>query len=85
MNHMMNLLRRLQDRSIFGTNDERILMSGNDGSGKTTLLYRLKLNDCVLTIPTIGFNVEPIIHRKKTFTFWDVGGESSALWFSISY
>ncbi|CAJ0935964.1 unnamed protein product [Ranitomeya imitator] len=52
----------------------RILLLGLDGAGKTTLLYRLKLNETVRTIPTIGFNietVEPI--RNVTFTMWDMG------------
>jgi small GTP-binding protein len=81
---MMNVLRGLQDRSIFKAKEERFLIIGNDASGKTTLLYRLKLNECVVAIPTIGFNVESVIHRKKTFTFWDVGGESFPLWLFVS-
>ena len=35
-------------------------MLGLDGAGKTTIVYKLKLNECVRTIPTIGFNVETI-------------------------
>ncbi|KAJ1112388.1 hypothetical protein NDU88_000652 [Pleurodeles waltl] len=51
----------------------RILMLGLDDAGKTTIFYRLKLNETVSTIPTIGFNVdtmEPI--RNVSFTVWDV-------------
>ena len=33
-------------------------MLGLDGAGKTTILYALKLGEVLLTIPTIGFNVE---------------------------
>ena len=45
-------------------------------SGKTTILYKLKLNETVLTIPTIGFNVETVQPVKGlTFTVWDVGGQ----------
>ena len=29
-------------------------MVGLDAAGKTTVLYRLKLNELVMTIPTIG-------------------------------
>jgi len=38
----------------------RIVMIGLDGAGKTTILYKLKLNEVVTTIPTIGFNVESV-------------------------
>ena len=45
-------------------------------SGKTTILYKLKLNETVSTIPTIGFNVETVQPVKGlTFTVWDVGGQ----------
>ena len=45
-------------------------------SGKTTILYKVKLNEQVTTIPTIGFNVETVSPCKGlTFTVWDVGGQ----------
>ena len=45
-------------------------------SGKTTVLYKLKLNETVATIPTIGFNVETVQPVKGlTFTVWDIGGQ----------
>ena len=41
--------------SGFGKNKEaRILMVGLDAAGKTTILYKLKLDEVVTTIPTIG-------------------------------
>ena len=44
--------------------------------GKTTVLYKIKLNENVLTIPTIGFNVETVQPVKGlTFTVWDIGGQ----------
>jgi len=64
--------RRLQSK--YGP-DLRILMLGLDMAGKTALLYKLKLNDVVATIPTIGFNVESIQYRRKNLTIWDVGGQ----------
>lgn len=36
----------------------KILMLGLDNAGKTTVLFRMKLNEQVQTLPTIGFNVE---------------------------
>ena len=57
----------------FSNRDARILMLGLDAAGKTTILYRLKFNETVSTIPTIGFNVETVSPCKGvTFTVWDV-------------
>ncbi|XP_066509019.1 ADP-ribosylation factor-like protein 14 [Hoplias malabaricus] len=57
--------------------EARILMLGLDGSGKSTLLYKLKYNEAVLTVPTVGFNVEMLETKEKscTLTVWDVGGQ----------
>jgi GTPase SAR1 family protein len=38
-------------------------MFGLDAAGKTTLLYKVKLDEDVTTIPTIGFNVETVTIR----------------------
>lgn len=60
----------------FSHREARILMVGLDAAGKTTILYKLKLNETVSTIPTIGFNVETVSPCKGlTFTVWDVGGQ----------
>jgi len=50
---------------------------GLDGSGKTTILYLLKCGEKVITIPTIGFNVEVIDKDSwpKSVSLWDVGGQ----------
>ncbi|XP_062587609.1 uncharacterized protein LOC134249255 [Saccostrea cucullata] len=51
-------------------------MLGLDAAGKTTILYKIKLNENVCTIPTIGFNVETVSPVKGvSFTVWDVGGQ----------
>lgn len=56
--------------------DKKILMLGLDAAGKTTVLYKLKLNETVTTIPTVGFNVEGIETRNNVrMTMWDVGGQ----------
>lgn len=51
-------LSRLYDVfSSFGTDKPaRILMLGLDAAGKTTILYKVKLNENLQTIPTIGMN-----------------------------
>ncbi|KAL3873467.1 hypothetical protein ACJMK2_036580 [Sinanodonta woodiana] len=62
--------------SSFGETPARIAMLGLDAAGKTTVLYKIKLNEVVSTIPTIGFNVETVSPIKGlTFTVWDVGGQ----------
>lgn len=59
-----------------------ILMLGLDDAGKTTILYKLKRNDEIQIIPTMGYNVETVDFEDKAFTFWDVGGLESVrvLW-----
>ncbi|XP_071109506.1 ADP-ribosylation factor 3-like [Haliotis cracherodii] len=58
---------------LFRHRDVRILLLGLDCAGKTTILYKLKLDELVTTIPTIGFNVETIQYRDINFTAWDIG------------
>lgn len=60
---------------IFGTKEMRILMLGLDAAGKTTILYKLKLNQDITTIPTVGFNVETVRYKNTKFNVWDVGGQ----------
>ena len=60
-----------------GKKDVRTLMLGLDGSGKTAMLYRYKLGEYVETIPTTGFNVETISHKRMNATVWDVGGQET--------
>jgi len=60
----------------FSGTPSRLVMLGLDAAGKTTLLYKLKFNENVNTIPTIGFNVETVQPCKGlTVTIWDVGGQ----------
>lgn len=62
--------------SSFGKSKEnRILLLGLDGAGKTTLLYKLKLNEFMSTVPTIGFNVEKVYYKNINMTVWDIGGQ----------
>mmetsp|Transcript_81122 Transcript_81122/g.143020 ORF Transcript_81122/g.143020 Transcript_81122/m.143020 type:complete len:188 (-) Transcript_81122:1667-2230(-) len=55
--------------------EARILMLGLDAAGKTTILYKLRLNELVSTLPTIGFNVETVKYKNISFMIWDVGGQ----------
>lgn len=45
-------------------------MLGLDAAGKTTILYKLKLNQSVTTIPTVGFNVETVQYKNVKFNVW---------------
>ena len=62
----------------------KISMFGLDNSGKTKLLYLLKLGEKVITLPSIGFNVEIIENKnwEKNITIWDIGGQKKirVLW-----
>uniref|UniRef100_A0A665U8Y0 ADP-ribosylation factor-like protein 14 n=1 Tax=Echeneis naucrates TaxID=173247 RepID=A0A665U8Y0_ECHNA len=65
---------------IFGSKCQKqaqVLMLGLDGSGKTTLLYKLIYNESVVTVPTVGFNVETMETDRSSpsLTVWDVGGQ----------
>lgn len=60
--------------------DHHVVMVGLDSAGKTTVLYRLKFDQYVNTVPTIGFNCEKVkgtVGRSRglTFLLWDVGGQ----------
>merc|ERR1712014_351254 len=61
--------------TLIGTQEMRILMVGLDAAGKTTILYKLKLNEVITTIPTVGFNVETVEYKNIRFTVWDIGGQ----------
>jgi len=64
-------------KSLFGVGkrDQRIVMLGLDAAGKTTILYKLHLGEVIVSIPTIGFNVETIEFKNLKLTMWDVGGQ----------
>mmetsp|Transcript_6581 Transcript_6581/g.19939 ORF Transcript_6581/g.19939 Transcript_6581/m.19939 type:complete len:190 (+) Transcript_6581:269-838(+) len=56
------------------SNQKSLLMLGLDGSGSTTILYRLVLNKCIDTIPTLGFNQESLSYEGLEYDVWDIGG-----------
>jgi small GTP-binding protein len=60
----------------------KLLFLGLDNAGKTTILYRLNLNETIVTMPTVGFNVERVKYKKIEFTVWDIGGQDCvrSLW-----
>lgn len=39
-------------------------------TNSTAILYKLKLNQSVTTIPTVGFNVETVTYRNIKFNVW---------------
>merc|ERR1712156_580729 len=53
----------------------RVVTLGLDGAVKTSILFKLKQNEFVPTIPTIGFNVETLEFKNVKITMWDVGGQ----------
>lgn len=67
---------------LIGKQDRKIVMVGLDAAGKTTVLYQMKLQEVLMTIPTIGFNVETVEYRNLRLTVWDIGGQDRirSLW-----
>ncbi|XP_054710557.1 ADP-ribosylation factor-like protein 4A [Uloborus diversus] len=68
-----------------------VVMLGLDSAGKTTALYRLKFDQFLNTVPTIGFNCEKIRGttgkaKGTSFLIWDVGGQDKLrpLWRSYT-
>jgi len=55
--------------------EANIVMVGLDSAGKTTILYKLRLNETLTTVPTLGFNVENIKYKNLNLTVWDIGGQ----------
>ncbi|KAG8806599.1 hypothetical protein FRC17_004913 [Serendipita sp. 399] len=54
--------------------EAKIVLMGLNNSGKTSLLYRLKLNEVIAPIYTMGFSLQTIEHKETKFTIWDIGG-----------
>ena len=71
----MGILLSYMTEKMFGPQQAKIAMLGLDAAGKTTILYKLKLNEKVTTIPTVGFNVETVEFHNLSMTVWDVGGQ----------
>lgn len=73
------------------THNIHIVMLGLDSAGKTTALYRLKFDQYLNTVPTIGFNCEKVKVKSEsikgvTFVVWDIGGQDKLrpLWRSYT-
>jgi small GTP-binding protein len=50
-------------------------MLGIGSAGKTTILYRLKKNEVVKSVPTVGFTWETVCFGELEFLVWDLGGQ----------
>lgn len=57
-------------KKLFAKKEVRVLMLGLDGAGKTTILYKLKLDQPISTIPTVGFNVETLKFNNLRLNVW---------------
>ncbi len=64
------------------TSATRTTRVDHDLTRAATALYKLKLNELITTIPTIGFNVEHVKYKNLEMNIWDVGGQDKirALW-----
>jgi len=62
---------------LFKHNQYKIVIVGLNNAGKTTVLFKLHLGEVVETQPTIGSNVEEVVHENVRFQVWDLGGQDS--------
>ena len=77
--------------SLSKLDNVHVVMLGLDSAGKSTVLYRLKFDQYVNTVPTVGFNCEKVkgtLGKAKgvSFMIWDVGGQDKVrpLWRSYT-
>ena len=73
----MSFMKKVQLRKDNEDNDtyeKRILMLGLDNAGKTSLLFYMRDKEFKDTVPTVGLNIEHIMYKRYSMTFWDVGG-----------
>ncbi|ELP93904.1 ADP-ribosylation factor, arf, putative [Entamoeba invadens IP1] len=63
--------------SSFFSSPVRMLILGLDSAGKTTILYRISSGVTIMTVPTVGFNLEELEYEKMKFKVWDLGGQES--------
>eukprot|EP01084_Bolivina_argentea_P241352 405208_1 len=59
----------------FGKHNKPIktLIVGLDNSGKTVLLYKLKTNELITSVPSVGFNTETVKYKEVLFEMSDLG------------
>ena len=72
---MGNIFRKMFDALTDSKEARKILILGLDGAGKTTIMYKLKFDETVSSVPTIGFNVEELRYKNLKFNCWDIGGQ----------
>ncbi|EGD82816.1 ADP-ribosylation factor 2 [Salpingoeca rosetta] len=63
--------------SLWGKEEQKVIIVGLDNAGKTTILYQYLLSEVVVTSPTIGSNVEEVTYKNMHFVMWDIGGQDS--------
>jgi small GTP-binding protein len=56
------------------TEPHEVLMMGLHSVGKTSILEKIKTNEIVETMPTIGFMVEVTTFENLKISYWDLGG-----------
>eukprot|EP00128_Syssomonas_multiformis_P011055 Colp12_sorted_trinity150504_noHs@24991 len=61
---------------------KQILLIGLDDVGKTTFLYRIKTEDIITTMPTLGTVIQHLVFKNYEFVNVDYGGEDTgrSLW-----
>jgi len=64
-------------RRLFTYKEFKVSLIGLDNAGKTTILFQLHMGEVVETQPTLGSNVEEVVHKNIRMIVWDLGGQES--------
>jgi len=68
------------NQTLASASDTKVLLLGSRNAGKSHVMTRLKYEENIRVLPTVGFTVELIQYKKVNFTMWDVSGEPLAAW-----
>ena len=72
-------------RYWFSERQLNMVCIGLDGAGKTTIVYRMCEDPQVMTLPTVGFNVEKFKTHGVTLQTWDLGGQHTFRQYWVNY
>lgn len=59
-----------KDQELRRSKPARRAFSDLENADFVAILYKLKLNQSVTTIPTVGFNVETVTYKNVKFNVW---------------
>lgn len=70
---LYTILKKIKEKE----KQQRILILGLDNAGKTTIVKKLNGDDVDSISPTLGFNINTLIHKEHQINVWDIGGQQT--------